>query len=599
MSDRVFHLGLIFLLIVLIGGCDGDGGDSGAADRDGDCETAEGAEGPPDGADRDRGEGDGDRAGIDGDDGQPPDGDEGGEGDRESADGDEGQTADEDGGEGDRDAEADLPPAREITISKLIVVENPANHLSAMVFFDTDVEATAEILVEGPEGKSWTVGPTRTPAKSHEMAVLGMYADSTYAFTVKTADTERGYGESDPQPFETGPLPEDFPPMNVTVSMPELMQPGVTLFTVWRWTPGTDTNWGLILAVDETGRVVWYYRGNALMFDVKRLGDGKLQYLFSNLGVTQIDMLGSEISLSQWNAWSIGLDTIHHDMTELPGGHFLTISTEMRDIDGYPVDGGGTAEYHVVGDVIAELDGGGSLVKTWSLFDYIDPMRVREGFYETFWNLNYGSVDTTKDWTHANTVLYDPSDDTMIVSVRHHDWLMKIDMDTDELVWTFGEEGDFTLQGGGEWPFHQHSPEFLPNGNLLMYDNGNARSSYRPGDVPYTRAVEYEIDEANRTARQVWEYRGDEPYYAPFGGDANRLPNGNVLIADGGIVADPMVDYNDPDNLKSVRIVEVTYGDASQKVFELIIKDNSETIPYGYTSYRAVRLPSLYPDEAQ
>ena len=49
----------------------------------------------------------------------------------------------------------------------------------------------------------------------------------------------------------------------------------------------------------------------------------------------------------------------------------------------------------------------------------------------------------------------------------------------------------------------------------------------------------------------------------------------------------------DPDNHKSIRIVEVTREEIPRKVFELIIDDRSPERPVSYTAYRAARLPDL------
>ena len=165
--------------------------------------------------------------------------------------------------------------------------------------------------------------------------------------------------------------------------------------------------------------------------------------------------------------------------------------------------------------------------------------------------------------------------------------------DTDEMVWRFGEDGDFTMVGDGEWQYHQHSPNFTGDGRFILYDNGNTRTTLEEGEIPFSRAVEYAIDEEAMTARQVWEYRGEAPYCSPFMGDARQLPGGNILITDGAIVSDPDLHEIDPNNHKSLRIVEVTYEEEPQKVFELVIDDNDET-PMSYTAYRTIRIPSLY-----
>ena len=59
-----------------------------------------------------------------------------------------------------------------------------------------------------------------------------------------------------------------------------------------------------------------------------------------------------------------------------------------------------------------------------------------------------------------------------------------------------------------------------------------------PAAQNYSRAVEFAVDEANGTVRQVWSY-GEAPgerLYAGFQGGAMRLPKtGNTFITYGGI----------------------------------------------------------------
>src|SRR5262249_26861192 len=108
----------------------------------------------------------------------------------------------------------------------------------------------------------------------------------------------------------------------------------------------------------------------------------------------------------------------------------------------------------------------------------------------------------------------------------------------------------------------------------------------------HTRAVEYEIDEAAKTATLVWEWPGsfttDAWYktdlYVPFWGDADRLANGNVLIAAGrrGTAA------STPES----RVIEVT-RDTGAVAWEL-------RFPKDYGVYRAERLaPPLLKKLAQ
>ena len=47
-----------------------------------------------------------------------------------------------------------------------------------------------------------------------------------------------------------------------------------------------------------------------------------------------------------------------------------------------------------------------------------------------------------------------------------------------------------------------------------------------------------------------------------------------------------------PQRLK--RVLEATYGDDPEKVWEVVIRDDADTNPTGYHVYRADRWPSLY-----
>ena len=59
--------------------------------------------------------------------------------------------------------------------------------------------------------------------------------------------------------IDTPPLPEDFPPIELSISDPARMEPGVTLFDLIHWPEsGTDAAYGLLVALNERGEVVWY-----------------------------------------------------------------------------------------------------------------------------------------------------------------------------------------------------------------------------------------------------------------------------------------------------------------------------------------------------
>ncbi len=206
------------------------------------------------------------------------------------------------------------------------------------------------------------------------------------------------------------------------------------------------------------------------------------------------------------------------------------------------------------------------------------------------------------DWSHSNGVIYDERDDSYIVSVRHQDCLVKLDRSTGSLIWILGTPdnwgvpwSDRLLQAapGLSWPFHPHAPMLTRAGNLLLFDNGNHRTS--PFDPPvnpassHSRAVIYAIDGGGTRVEEIWRYGGpgDELFYSAAVSDADELPQtGNILVTDGfKIFPTPM--------RRSARLVEVTRTTPPVKVFEALYDDPTGTM--SCIIYRAEKLPDLYP----
>jgi hypothetical protein len=288
----------------------------------------------------------------------------------------------------------------------------------------------------------------------------------------------------------------------------------------------TAVNASGVAMVDREGVTRWYLgettssEGQAVWSGVRLRDDGSVHYTRNNAFIIK-DELGER--LLRIEAADHGFMRFHHDGIELPSGNFVVMSVEVRSIE-YPGEG----TLPVAGDVLAEFTPEGELVWTWSTFDHLDPQRKREGF-DNAWLDDPESGEPAKDWTHGNGVVYVPEDDSLLVSLRHQDWIVKVDHETGEVVWRLGEEGDFTLENGS-WFFHQHSPEPGPDGSLLLYDNAVGV----PGQADmsaHSRAVIYALDEVNMTATQTWQDEA-ETFVSPIMSDADRLPGGNVMILD-------------------------------------------------------------------
>jgi len=103
-----------------------------------------------------------------------------------------------------------------------------------------------------------------------------------------------------------------------------------------------------------------------------------------------------------------------------------------------------------------------------------------------------------------------------------------------ELSPDFHRRDDQPPNGGIYWKLGapplsgQHAPRLLPNGNVLLFDNGSHRLD---NTFPFSRVLE--INPA--TKEIVWKYQEKRvsDFFSPRLSNAQRLPNGNTLINEG------------------------------------------------------------------
>lgn len=510
---------------------------------------------------------------------------------------------------------------------------NSAVPLAAVLRLTTDEPARISININDGR-QEWIVTPGDRYDTDHVLPVLGLRPERVHTITVIATDEAGNATESAALSIETPPVPVEMPNFTVTVSDTDRIEPGVTMLNVKGWNDGTELVFGLIVMVNNEGEVVWYYYtpDNGIE-DVKRLSNGNLLYDNGPGGkiweLIEIDMLGNIVQ--RWHGTGSGmeaaegstlvdLDTFHHDVLEIPNGNFLTISSKPRVIEDFPTSDSdpdaptGTAT--LIGDVIAEFSRDGTVIRSWELLDILDPYRIGyDSLSGGFWMEAYGDSQEwpLRDWGHANALVYDATDDTVLMSLRHQDALVKIDLSTGKLVWILGTHDNWKEpwsqyllepEGDLEWPYHTHGPALTPQGDIVLFDNGTHRATPYKEKMPvaesYSRAVEFAVDETAMTVSQTWSYGGpgeevgDEHFYSRYLSDTDWLPQtGNILITDGARetnkdgVAVPQSEAR-----LWARIVEVTHDDPAEKVFELIVEQDEGR---GVHIYRAEKLPSLYP----
>lgn len=499
--------------------------------------------------------------------------------------------------------------------------------LTAVLEFSTDRPARVHLAIDNGDLRT-EVTPTEAFRTQHSVPILGVGAGKSVVVEV-ILESESGKKTSTPQSvsFTTPALPDDFPPIEVRISRPARMEAGYTLVPFMRW-PGNrtdpDHDFGLIVAVDAQGEIVWYYQADHGLDEPRRTGNGTLVYGSGRAGLMyEIDMLGNVVR--QWHSTDIPKDvdegsiavkaeSFHHDMDIKPDGNLFILTTEVRQMD-WPQSPAPNAEVkmsNVIGDVLLEVEAEtGEVLRSWNFWELLDPQRRGFGSFRTgFYAETYKDVldEPGYDWTHMNAVTYLPEEDAVIASSNFMCALFKLDLASGELEWILGRPdgwrepwSDLLLEPVGEmsWFCSQHSPEMTPQGTLLLFDNGGSFPPVPPAPDAenYSRVVEYSIDEEAGTVEEIWSYGappGEEDFFlSPFISEADTMSRtGNILVVKGGQMHD--ADGNPTSNFGAahhwVTITEVTHTTPVEKVWEIVIDDPRS----GWASYRAERVPSLY-----
>lgn len=206
----------------------------------------------------------------------------------------------------------------------------------------------------------------------------------------------------------------------------------------------------------------------------------------------------------------------HYDL--LPNGNTQLVLYNFQYVDMSKYFAQGEPNGAVLQALIQELDKDNNVVFQWKSLDYF-PV-----------NLTQDPLAPNIDYFHPNSMVMD-NDGNLLISARDLNSIIKINRNSGEVMWNLGgKKNDFTFINENEtnapnYFSYQHDIRILPNGNITIFDNG------RQHNPQYSRAVEYQLDEVNKTCKKVWEYRHEPDFFADQHGSTQRMPNGNTLIA--------------------------------------------------------------------
>lgn len=214
-------------------------------------------------------------------------------------------------------------------------------------------------------------------------------------------------------------------------------------------------------------------------------------------------------------------------------------------------------------DYILEVTWEGEIVWDWLASDHLEEFgfsgEARNTIYRyPGWSDTRGSAD----WLHINSVAYlgpnrwyDEGDErfhpeNIIWSSRQANIIAVVDR-TGAIVWKMGPDyRDVPALAELGQIVGQHHPHLIPEGlpgegNLLIFDNGGAAGYGAPtataptGRSSVSRFGSRVLEVNPITFEKVWEYsvpvQGRATFFSRNVSSAQRLPNGNTLIAEGAL----------------------------------------------------------------
>lgn len=434
--------------------------------------------------------------------------------------------------------------------------------------------------------KTWT--QSTNAAGPVTILVAGMRASMEYHMQA-TVQVDGGATLTDvDHTFTTGAL-NNVPSISAQTTPGMTPQPGVEQLSI-------DTGGSVGLYVtDLSGNVLWRYspvnnavEGAKLMPNghfLVNVGSGSQTALNGSapglVAIQEVDLAGNVVkSISnteliaklQAAGYNLNILELHHDVTPLPNGHWLVLGNILKS-----VTLNGSSPTNVLGDVIVDLDTNMRPVWVFNEFDHLDVNRHPLSF---------------PDWTHTNAIVYSPDDHNLLISIRHQNWVIKVDYQdgagSGNILWRLGNEGDFTLKNGNapvDWQYAQHLPSFfspntsgifslglMDNGDDRAFPNGCNNSTYP--NCQYTTVPVYQIDETAKTATLTFHQILPASQYAFWGGNAEQMANGDV-------------EYDLCGLGNNSHISEVTPTATPQIVWQM------QTT--GANAYRGYRIHSLYP----
>ena len=394
----------------------------------------------------------------------------------------------------------------------------PGNSLIAEARVVLDREAKVAVEYGNPEAGTFRTAASESAAAEYVVPLVRLRPEASYDYTVLVIDESGGKLDGGGGSFTTGPLPEALERLELTVQGRPTSE--LVLFDL------QDNPDSYFVMIDQDSRVVWYYRNEDTVPEqptsiraIRQKPNGNFVYWEGGPTGRRFNCCLKEITpLGKLEDRLVNNEVdkfVHHDLLILPDDKVLYVAHEIVEIDDTANEG--DASTRVLVESLREWDQSNHTTREiWSSLDhYSTDTRVR-------W-----SGDPVS-WLHTNS-LNIGSRGNYVLSLRSLNQIMSISPSGESVEWRLGgPDSSYDFEDPSDRFYGQHTATELPNGNILLFDNGNDRPE-EEGDE-YSRALELTLNTYELVAKKVWEYRPEPDLFAGSRSSAYRLENGNTLV---------------------------------------------------------------------
>lgn len=329
--------------------------------------------------------------------------------------------------------------------------------------------------------------------------------------------------DSTPVPQESGPLP--FPKVNATITDTAYVD-GFFFMAPFKMTGNAAKTKGTLMIVDAKGAIVWT-KPDIPSSNFQLQPNGQMSY-FSN-STKQYFLMNERFEVVDSLKCVNGSETDAHEFMILPNRHYLVLGIYEREEDHSdfaiekPIRWRGGKKMKVRYNTIQEFNEKKKFLYEWTSFTHfriedIDPVFL---------------TDTGKaDIPHVNAFDVDENGN-FLVTARYTNEVAYVDRTTGKPIWILGgNRSTFAIADSNYVPFiGQHAAHFLPNGNVLLYDNGWALTD----KIHPSTGLEFSLDHTAKAAAVNWSCLYNDKLIAESTGNIQRLENGGTLISFGKI----------------------------------------------------------------